>query len=138
MLLYSSHTLSALRFYTHSLLYNFLSPLFVVLNCTSITNNLCFSTHSSLGMILMLPIFAVSFCLTITESTILLTEPAAYVLHEPLHMTRFSPSGSICIPNSAQNHHYYFQHACPFMSAANTTISFLGIQLTNSLLPSVL
>jgi len=65
MLWYSLHAFSLLNFDTHTLGSNCLHHLFVVLNRMSITNNLCFGTHPSLGMTLTLRIFALSYCHTI-------------------------------------------------------------------------
>jgi len=50
VLWYSSHFFSPLRFHTCTLGSNFLRHLFVVLNRMPITNNSCFGTHSSFGM----------------------------------------------------------------------------------------
>jgi len=46
MLFYSLCVFSSLSFHRHTLGSNFLCHLFVVLNCMSNTNNLCFGTHS--------------------------------------------------------------------------------------------
>ena len=48
------YVFSSLSFYTRTVGLNFLCHLFVVLSHLSITNNLCFGTHSSFWMTLML------------------------------------------------------------------------------------
>jgi len=64
MLWYSSHIFSSLSFHIDTLGTYFLCHVFVVLNRMSITNSLCFGTHSSLRMTLTLRIFALSSCYT--------------------------------------------------------------------------
>ena len=65
MRLYSSHVFSSLSFHTRTLGWNFLCQLFVALNHMSITNSLCFGTHSSLEITLTLRTLALSSCRTI-------------------------------------------------------------------------
>jgi len=48
--------------------------------CVSITNNLCFGTHFSFRTTLMLRTLSLSCCHTIIWLTMLLTEPATYVI----------------------------------------------------------
>jgi len=62
---YCSHVFSSLSFHIRTLGSNFLCRLFLVLNRMSITNNLCFGTHSSFEITLTLWTFALSSCRTI-------------------------------------------------------------------------
>ena len=77
VLLYSSH-LFLLETCTLGL--NFLCHLFVILSCMSITNNLCFGTHSSFGMTLILRTLALSPCRTIIVNHTL--NRTSYVCHQ--------------------------------------------------------
>jgi len=126
-----------MSFHTCTLASNFLCHLFVILNCMSITNNLCFGTHSSFGMTLTLRTFALSF-----------NRPDAYVnnldscfMNNVLQsLTPFSnskllgPSAflSPCPKSPYHNYPTLLLSTCLFISPANTTISFWGIQLTKS------
>jgi len=65
MHLNSSHVFSSLSLHTRTLGSNFLRRFFVALNHMSITNSLCFGTHSSLVITLTLRILALSSCRTI-------------------------------------------------------------------------